>query len=71
MTDENLPARLARTEAAMAHLERNFDDLNAVVIDQGKVIARLQKRLEELGKTLESRETERPAHLEKPPHYSP
>ena len=72
MTHETLQARLIQTEAALAHLERNFDDLNGVVISQGKMIARLQKRLDELGNTLQAQETDRgQPHNQKPPHYAP
>ena len=41
MTPESLNSRLEQAEAALAHLERNFDELNSVVIAQGKTIARL------------------------------
>jgi uncharacterized coiled-coil protein SlyX len=72
LNDENLSARLARTEAALAHLERNYDGLNAVVIDQGRQLARLLKRLEELGQAFQAQEPDRMLpHNQKPPHYSP
>jgi uncharacterized coiled-coil protein SlyX len=64
--------RLERAEAALAHLERNFDELNSVVIAQGKTIARLQRQLETLGETLRGQDLDRIApHNQKPPHYAP
>jgi len=62
--------RLTKLEAALAHLERNYDALNSVVVAQGKTMARLQKRLEQLDETLKNQEPERlPAHNTRPPHY--
>jgi uncharacterized coiled-coil protein SlyX len=64
--------RLEQAEAALAHLERNFDELNSVVIAQGKTIARLQRQLETLGETLRGQDLDRIApHNQKPPHYAP
>jgi uncharacterized coiled-coil protein SlyX len=72
MTPESLNTRLERAEAALAHLERNFDELNSVVIAQGRTIARLQKQLETLGETLRGQDLDRiQPHNQKPPHYAP
>jgi len=72
MTPQSQEDRLDRAEAALAHLERNFDALNSVVIDQGKLIARLQRQLETLGETLRAQDGDRIApHHQKPPHYAP
>jgi uncharacterized coiled-coil protein SlyX len=72
MTPESLNTRLERAEAALAHLERNFDELNSVVIAQGRTIARLQKQLETLGETLGGQDLDRiQPHNQKPPHYAP
>lgn len=71
MNESGSADRILRLEAAIAHLERNYDALNTVVIEQGRQIGRLTKRLEELGETLQSQEGERfPPHNQKPPHYS-
>ena len=52
--------------------ERNFDELNSVVIAQGRTIARLQKQLETLGETLRGQDLDRiQPHNQKPPHYAP
>lgn len=62
--------RLTQLEAALAHLERNYDELNSAVVTQAKTIARLQKRLEQLDETVKNVEVERSsAHDVKPPHY--
>ena len=72
MTPESMNTRLERAEAALAHLERNFDELNSVVIAQGRTIARLQKQLETLGETLRGQDLDRiQPHNQKPPHYAP
>ncbi|KAB2675635.1 MAG: SlyX family protein [Verrucomicrobia bacterium] len=71
MTLETAIERLARAEASVAHLERQYDELNEVVITQGKLLARIQKRLEQLGDSMESQELERIRSTNsKPPHYS-
>ncbi|MFM8878517.1 MAG: SlyX family protein [Verrucomicrobiota bacterium] len=72
MTPESLNSRLEQAEAALAHLERNFDELNSVVIAQGRTIARLQKQLETLGETLRGQDLDRiQPHNQKPPHSAP
>jgi uncharacterized coiled-coil protein SlyX len=68
MSDE-ASARLERIEAHAAHLERQVEQLNEVVIEQGKVIEQLKKQLLRQGKTLESIELDRiKATNPKPPH---
>ncbi|MCX6870591.1 MAG: SlyX family protein [Verrucomicrobia bacterium] len=72
MTLESLNARLEQTEASLAHLERNYDELNSVIIDQSRTITRLQKQLEILGETLRGQDVDRTQpHNQKPPHYAP
>ena len=67
-----MAARVAKLEASHAHLERQCDELNGVVIAQGKLLARLQKRLEQLDTTMQSQELERARDTnQKPPHYAP
>jgi uncharacterized coiled-coil protein SlyX len=71
MTPESALERLARAEASVAHLERQYDELNTVVIAQAKLLARIQKRLEQLGESIETQELDRiRATHAKPPHYS-
>ena len=72
MNTETLNLRLEQAEASLAHLERNFDELNSVVIDQSKTITRLQKQLEVLGETLRGQDVDRlQPHNQNPPHYAP
>jgi SlyX protein len=64
--------RLARAEAAVAHVERKYDELNAVVVEQGRVIERLRRQVERLTETLQHQELDRiRSTSSKPPHYQP
>jgi uncharacterized coiled-coil protein SlyX len=69
MTDE--PAeRLARIETQLAHLEHQVDQLNAVIIAQGREAAQAKKQLQRLATTLETIELDRiKATNPKPPHH--
>lgn len=72
MNSAELAARVEKLEASLAHLERNHDEVNDVVIAQGKLIARLQKRLEQLDTAFQAQDAERLGNApQKPPHYSP
>ncbi len=72
MNPTELTDRLDRLEANIAHLERQLDELNAVAVEQGKTISRLQKRLELLGDTVESQELDRVRNTpQRPPHWMP
>ena len=65
------PDRIGSLEAALAHLERNYDLLNSVVVAQAKGLAKIQKRLESLEETWKAQEVEGfPPHNTKPPHHS-
>ncbi len=71
MNPVEMGERLERAEAAVAHLERQYDELNAVVIVQGRELERLRRALERLGETLETQELDRIRSTQtKPPHYS-
>jgi uncharacterized coiled-coil protein SlyX len=66
----NLDERLERVETAIAHLEKLCEELNRVVIEQGKVIRRIQARQQQLSETVEQAELERIKSTNpKPPHY--
>lgn len=72
MNPTELTQRLERLEANVAHLERQLDELNSVAVEQGKLITRLQKRLELLGDTVESQELDRVRNnQQRPPHWMP
>jgi len=62
--------RLEKVESQLAFLERQYDELNSVVIEQGKTIARLQAELGRASDSLRSVEIDRiRANNPKPPHY--
>jgi uncharacterized coiled-coil protein SlyX len=54
----------------MAHLEHLVEQLNQVVVEQGRAIIRLQAQQQQLASTVESQELERIKSTNvKPPHY--
>lgn len=62
--------RLQAIEANLAHLERQYEQLNQVVIEQGRLLARLQKEYARTSETVQTIELERVrANNPKPPHY--
>lgn len=69
MSDE-AAHRLDRVEAHLAHLEHQVEQLNDVIITQGKELEQLKKLVQRQATTLESIELERvKATNPKPPHY--
>lgn len=69
--NEEISQRLERVEAHVAHLERQVEQLNEVVIEQGKLVDRLKKEVQRQSATMETLELERmKATNPKPPHYS-
>jgi uncharacterized coiled-coil protein SlyX len=66
----NSSERLERIEAHLAHVERQYEQLNEVVIEQGRALARLQKENTKVSQAVETMELERiRANNPKPPHY--
>ena len=62
--------RLQKLESHIAHLERQYEELNKVVIEQGRALARVQSELARANETLRSAELERiRENNPKPPHY--
>ena len=62
--------RLEKIESHLAHLERQYEELNQVVIEQARLIARLQKESAKISDTMGTIELERVrATNPKPPHY--
>lgn len=62
--------QLKKIESHLAHLERQYDELNKVVIEQGRIIARLEKENSKVSAAVQSMELERiRANNPKPPHY--
>ena len=63
--------RLEKIEANFAHLEHQVEQLNQVIIEQGKVVEMLRRQAQKQSQALESIELERiKATNAKPPHYS-
>ena len=69
MTEES-SERFARLESHIAHLEHQVEELNGVVIEQGKVIERLRKQVQLQARTMETAVIEQvKANNPKPPHH--
>jgi uncharacterized coiled-coil protein SlyX len=68
--DNETAERLQRIESHLAHLERLYDQLNAVVIEHGRSLHKLQGLQQRLSQTVETIELERVKSTNpKPPHY--
>ena len=70
MADADSPAeRLVELENRTMHQERLLDELNAMVVEQGKQIDRLTRELTQLEAKVTAGGEEAGSHDEKPPHY--
>jgi uncharacterized coiled-coil protein SlyX len=68
--DTELAERLERLETHVAHLERQYEELNGVVIEQGALIKKLQSNQQRIAETIETAELDRIKSTNaKPPHY--
>ena len=62
--------RLEKLETSVAFLERQYEELNIVVVAQGKALARIQAELARATDALQTAEIERiRSNNPKPPHY--
>lgn len=69
MVDEN-SRRIEKLESHIAHLEHQVEQLNGVVIEQGKLLDRLKKEVQRQSSAMQTLELERiKANVQKPPHY--
>ncbi len=69
MSDEN-SRRTDRLEANLAHLEHQVEELNDVIIEQGKLLERLKKEVQRQSTAMQTLELERvKSNITKPPHY--
>jgi uncharacterized coiled-coil protein SlyX len=69
MADEQ-SQRLEKLESHLAHLEHQVDELNGVVITQGKLLERLKKEVQRQSSAMQTMELERvKSNNQKPPHY--
>jgi uncharacterized coiled-coil protein SlyX len=67
-------ARITKLETALAHQQRDYDSLNAVVTKQADELEKLRSRLNRLLARLDTLESSRESSWsqlenEKPPHY--
>ncbi len=63
-------SQLEKIESHLSHLERQYEELNQVVIEQGRIIARLLKENTRVSSAVEGMELERiRANNPKPPHF--
>ena len=63
-------SRLDKLESHLAHLERQYEELNGVVIEQARIIARLQREHAKVSTAMQTMEIDRmSANNTKPPHY--
>jgi SlyX protein len=61
---------IEKLESNLAHLEHQVEQLNSVVIEQGKLLERLKKEVQRLSTAMQTLELERiKANIQKPPHY--
>jgi uncharacterized coiled-coil protein SlyX len=69
MTDET-NQRFEKMEANIAHLEHQVEQLNEVIIEQGKLVERLKKEVQRQFTAMQTLELERiKANNPKPPHH--
>lgn len=69
MADEH-SRRTEKLETNLAHLEHQVEQLNGVVIEQGKLLERLKKEVHRQTRAMETLELERiQSNNPKPPHY--
>ena len=69
MADES-SQRMDRLESHLAYLEHQVEQLNGVVIEQGKLLDRLSKETQRQSGAMQTLELERmKSNVQKPPHY--
>ena len=69
MSDETTQ-RFEKLEAHLAHLERQVEELNEVIIEQSKLVDRMKKEVQRTSSAMQSMELERiKANNPKPPHH--
>jgi SlyX protein len=68
--NEETLARLGKIESHIAHLEHQVEQMNGVIVEQGKLIDRLKKEAQRQNTAMETLELEHiKANITKPPHY--
>ena len=67
---DDISRRTDRLESHIAHLEHQVEQLNGVVIEQGKLLERLKKEVQRQSSAMETLELERiQSNNPKPPHH--
>jgi uncharacterized coiled-coil protein SlyX len=70
--NDDISNRLEKIESHVAHLERQVEQLNEVVIEQAKMIERLKKEVQRQSSTMKTFELDQiKSNNPKPPHYGP
>jgi uncharacterized coiled-coil protein SlyX len=68
--EPEISERLQRLESHVAHLERQYEELNEVVIEQARAIRKLQTQHQRIAETVETAELDRIKSTNaRPPHY--
>ena len=68
--NSELAQRLEHLESQLAHLDRQYEQLNQVVIDQAKTLRKMQATQQRMAETVETAELDRVKSTNaKPPHY--
>ena len=69
MADDN-SRRIEKLESHLAHLEHQVEQLDGVLIEQGKMLERLKKEVQRQSTVMQTMELERiKSNNAKPPHY--
>jgi SlyX protein len=69
MPDKN-SERMVKLESHVAHLEHQIEQLNGVVIEQGKLLDKIKKECQRQSGVLQTIELERiKSNVQKPPHH--
>jgi SlyX protein len=69
MPDEN-SQRIDKLELHLTHLEHQVEQLNGVIIEQGKLLDRLKREVQRQSSIMQTLELERmKSNIQKPPHY--
>ena len=69
MADDN-SRRMEKLESNLAHLEHQVEEMNRVLIEQGKLLERLKKEVQRQNTAMQTLELERiQSNNQKPPHY--
>ena len=67
---EETSRRIENIESSIAHLERQYEQLNEVIVEQAGVIKKLLAQQQRMAETVETTEIERIKSTNaKPPHY--